>query len=196
MKWQERKRLGGKLYLKSGKFMSRIGKKTIQIPSGVEIALSGDILSVKGPKGSLTRKIDQNLSLDIKGNEISVSQKKVSMDTALWGTFASHIKNMISGVTSPFVKKLIIEGIGYKSDVKGKNLVLSLGFSHPVNVSIPDTLSLTAEKNIITITGIDKEEVGSFSAKIRSLKKPEPYKGKGIRYEKEVVKRKQGKKSA
>lgn len=104
--------------------------------------------------------------------------------------------NMVNGVTTPFVKKLILEGIGYKSEVKGTNLVLALGFSHQVVVPIPATLKVTAEKNLITATGIDKEVVGEFVANVRSLKKPEPYKGKGMRYEGEVVKRKQGKKTA
>jgi large subunit ribosomal protein L6 len=103
---------------------------------------------------------------------------------------------MIAGVNTPFVKKLILEGIGYKSEVKGTNLVLALGFSHPVNVAIPEGLKVTAEKNLITITGINKELVGEFTASVRALKKPEPYKGKGMRYEGEVIKRKQGKKTA
>ena len=115
---------------------------------------------------------------------------------ALWGTYSSHIQNMVKGVATPFAKKLILEGIGYKSEVKGSNLVMALGFSHQVIVPVPEGLKVTAEKNIITTTGADKELVGSFAAKVRSLKKPEPYKGKGMRYEGEVIKRKQGKKTA
>src|SRR3989344_5529161 len=155
--------------------MSRVGKKVIAIPPKTEVSMSGYVLTVKGPLGTLTKKI----TLETK---------------ALWGTYASHIMNMIKGVSTPFVKKLIVEGIGFKSEVKGKNLVLALGFSHPVNVLIPETLKVTAEKNVIIATGIDKEVVGEFMASVRALKKPEPYKGKGIRYEGEVVKRKQEKK--
>jgi large subunit ribosomal protein L6 len=112
------------------------------------------------------------------------------------GTVASHIRNMVKGVTDSYTKKLILEGVGYKSNVAGSSLDLALGFSHPVKIEIPQGLTVTADKNIITITGIDKELVGQFSAYIRSLKKPEPYKGKGFRYDNEVIRRKQGKKSA
>ncbi len=177
--------------------MSRIGKKVIAIPKSTEVSLSGGILTVKGPLGVLTKKFKPEIEITIGATEITLVPKKDSLENkALWGTYASHIMNMIFGVTTPYVKKLIIEGIGYKSEVKGDRLVMALGFSHPVNVTIPSTLKVTAEKNIITATGIDKEIVGEFVAKVRSLKKPEPYKGKGIRYEGEVVKRKQGKKTA
>ena len=115
---------------------------------------------------------------------------------SLLGTYASHIKNMIVGVTTGYEKKLILEGVGFKSAVSGKSLDLALGFSHPVKVEIPEGLAVTADKNLITISGIDKEKVGQFSAYVRSLKKPEPYKGKGFRYDNEVIRRKQGKKSA
>ncbi len=115
---------------------------------------------------------------------------------ALWGTYASHIRNMVSGVNTPFVKKLQIEGIGFKAELNGKNLKLALGFSHPVIVAIPEGVAAVVEKNIVTISGADKESVGQFAASVRALKKPEPYKGKGIRYEGEVVRQKQGKKAA
>lgn len=176
--------------------MSRIGKKIIKIPANTEIKFQGNILNVKGPKGQLNRIIDPSLDISLNGDELAVSLKKDKNNTSLWGTFSAHISNMIKGVNTPFTKKLIIEGIGYKADVKGESLVMALGFSHPVNVPIPKSLTVSSEKGIITISGIDKEEVGSFSAKIRDFKKPEPYKGKGIRYENEVIKRKQGKKSA
>ncbi len=177
--------------------MSRIGKKIIAIPSGVEATFSSPVFSVKGPLGVLTKNFKPDIEINIANNEVTLIPKKITLETkALWGTYASHIMNMIEGVSKPFVKKLIIEGIGYKSDVKGANLVLALGFSHPVNVAIPTTLKVTAEKNVITVTGNDKEVLGEFVANVRSLKKPEPYKGKGIRYENEVVKRKQGKKTA
>ena len=177
--------------------MSRIGKKVIAIPNGTEVKLTSGVLSVKGPLGTLEKKFKEDIEVTITGAEVTLVPKRVTLENkALWGTYASHVMNMIAGVTTPFVKKLIIEGIGYKSEVKGQSLVLALGFSHPINVSIPTGLKVTAEKNIITASGIDKEVVGEFVAKVRSLKKPEPYKGKGIRYEGEVIKRKVGKKTA
>ena len=177
--------------------MSRIGKKIIAITPKTEVSLAGGVFTVKGPLGTLVKKFKSDIEIKITPTEITLEPKRDTLENrALWGTYASHIINMINGVTTPYVKKLIIEGIGYKSEVKGTNLVLALGFSHMVNVPIPETLKVTAEKNILTVTGIDKEVVGEFVAKVRSLKKPEPYKGKGIRYEKEVVKRKQGKKTA
>ena len=123
-------------------------------------------------------------------------ETKRGAPSSLWGTYASHIENVIKGVNDAYTKKLIIEGIGYKADVEGTDLVLALGFSHPIKVSIPPSLKVTSEKGIITVTGVSKEEVGQFAANIRAFKKPEPYKGKGIHYEDEVIRRKQGKKSA
>jgi large subunit ribosomal protein L6 len=122
-------------------------------------------------------------------------QRNDKFSKSLWGTYASHIKNMIKGVETPYQKKLILEGVGFKSEVKGKTFNFALGFSHPIIVSIPEGIVATAEKNNITISGVDKELVGSFTAAIRALKKPEPYKGKGMRYENEVIRRKQGKKT-
>lgn len=176
--------------------MSRIGKKGIVIPEKTEVSMVAGVVSVKGPKGSLERIFNSDISIKIDGKNISFSLNKENKQTkALWGTYASHIKNMIKGVNDGFEKKLVLEGVGYKSQVNGNKLVLALGFSHPVEVEIPQGLSMKAEKNILTISGIDKELVGSFSAKIRALKKPEPYKGKGFHYDNEVVRRKQGKKS-
>ncbi len=177
--------------------MSRIGKKIIAIPEKTEVTLQNGLVTVKGPQGTLSRNFKNIIEINIDGKEIKLLPKTESLENkALWGTYASHIMNMIQGVNTPFVKKLILEGIGYKSEVKGSNLVLALGFSHPVIVSIPEGLKVTAEKNIISVTGTDKELVGEFTASVRSLKKPEPYKGKGMRYEGEVIKRKQGKKTA
>ncbi len=177
--------------------MSRIGKKIIEIPEKTEVSLTAGVITVKGPLGTLTKNFKSDIIIDIGEKEITLVPKKENIESrALWGTYASHIVNMIAGVNTAYVKKLIIEGIGYKSEVKGDTLVLALGFSHPVHLKIPEGLKVTAEKNIITATGIDKEVVGQFVAKTRSLKKPEPYKGKGIRYEGEVIKRKQGKKTA
>ncbi len=179
-----------------GKNMSRIGKKGIIIENGVEAQFSGGKFSVKGPKGSLERDFDPAISIKVEGNKVLLSPiKETNQTIALWGTYASHIKNMVKGVKEGFEKKLILEGVGYKSQVNGDKLVLSLGFSHQVEVPIPQGLSVKAEKNLLTFSGPDKEMVGSFSAKVRALKKPEPYKGKGFRYESEVIRRKQGKKS-
>ncbi|MEK7200540.1 MAG: 50S ribosomal protein L6 [Patescibacteria group bacterium] len=176
--------------------MSRIGKKVIVIPEKTEVSINSGAVSVKGPKGSLERSFRLDISIVIDGKNVTLSVPKENKQTkALWGTYASHINNMIKGVNDGFEKKLILEGVGFKSQVSGNKLVLALGFSHPVEVIIPEGLSVKAEKNLLTILGIDKELVGSFSAKVRALKKPEPYKGKGFRYFDEIIRRKQGKKS-
>ncbi len=177
--------------------MSKIGKQQIVIPDKTEVIKTGLSVAVKGPKGNLTRVFTPEIDIKIEGGIVSLSPVKENISSkALWGTYASHIKNMIIGVNAGYEKKLILEGVGYKSEVSGKNLVLALGFSHPVKVEIPEGLKVTAEKNIITVSGIDKELVGQFTAKVRALKKPEPYKGKGFRYDTEVIRRKQGKKTA
>ena len=178
--------------------MSRIGKQTVIIPAGTEAKLTGMTFSVKGPQGFLTRDFPGAVTLHMNGNEITFTPNKTGDRTinALWGTYASHVKNMITGVNEKYVKKLVLEGIGFKSEVAGQFLNLALGFSHPVKIKIPAGITVTADKNNITVTGVDKELVGSFTASIRSKKKPEPYKGKGFRYEDEVIRRKQGKKAA
>jgi large subunit ribosomal protein L6 len=177
--------------------MSRIGKKEIVIPTKTEVSLNNGLFLVKGPKGEISRTFKSNVEVTIADNKITLLPKRNDGATkALWGTYSSHISNMIEGVNTPFSKKLIIEGIGYKADVQGTNINLALGFSHPVVMPIPAGLTVIQEKGSLTISGIDKDEVGQFSAEIRALKKPEPYKGKGIRYSDEVIRRKQGKKSA
>ena len=177
--------------------MSRLGKKPIIIPSGVEAKFNGDVFSVKGPKGELNRILKNDIEISVAGNEVTLKPKRNSKDVlALWGTYASHIKSMIKGVTEGFEKKLVIEGIGFKAQLEGTNISLSLGLSHPVKVEIPKDLKAAVEKNVISISGADKEKVGAISAKIRALKKPEPYKGKGIRYDNEIIRRKSGKKAA
>lgn len=180
--------------------MSRIGKQEIQIPEGVKVTQNGPLLTVAGPKGTLTKNFKDDITITIAPNVITLNIKRNDkFSRSLWGTYASHIKNMIAGVQVPFQKKLILEGVGFKSEVKqngsSKEFHFALGFSHPVVVKIPDTIVASAEKNNISISGIDKELVGSFTAAIRALKKPEPYKGKGMRYESEVIRRKQGKKT-
>jgi len=176
--------------------MSRIGKQEILIPAGVKVVQNGNTLTVTGPKGNLTKIFRDDIVITITDKVVTLNIKRNDkFSQSLWGTYASHIKNMIKGVETPYQKKLILEGVGFKSEVKGKEFHFALGFSHPVIVKIPEGITATAEKNNITITGIDKELVGSFTAAVRALKKPEPYKGKGMRYEGEVIRRKQGKKT-
>jgi len=176
--------------------MSRIGKQEIVIPAGVKVTNDGNTFTVTGPKGALSRTFRDDIVIKIADNIINLTVKRNDkFSQSLWGTYASHLKNMIKGVETPYQKKLILEGVGFKSEVKGKDFHFALGFSHPVVVPIPEGIVATAEKNVITVTGINKELVGNFTAAIRALKKPEPYKGKGMRYEDEVIRRKQGKKT-
>lgn len=176
--------------------MSRIGKKPIEIPKGTTVTIQNGLLTVKGPKGELSRSFKPDVEIEISNEEINLKPKKLDLQSrVLWGTYASHVSNMLEGVNKSFEKKLVIEGIGYRAEVKGNKLVMSLGFSHPVEFDIPAELKVTAEKENLTISGIDKELVGQFAAKVREVKKPEPYKGKGIRYHDERVRRKQGKRS-
>jgi large subunit ribosomal protein L6 len=177
--------------------MSRIGKKTIPVPAGTDVSVVSNEVVVKGKGGTLKRTLHPTIGVSIANGEVTVAPKaETRLARALWGTFTAHIRNMIAGVNTPFVKKLQIEGIGYKAELTGKNLKLALGFSHPVLVPVPEGITVAVEKNMITVTGADKEQVGQFAASVRALKKPEPYKGKGIRYEGEVVREKQGKKAA
>ena len=176
--------------------MSRIGKQEILIPTGVKVSQSGATVTVTEPKGTLKKDFRDDITINITDKMVTLNAKRNDkFSKSLWGTYASHIKNMIEGVIAPYQKKLILEGVGFKSEVKGKEFNFALGFSHPVIVPIPEGITATAEKNNITILGIDKELVGSFTAQLRALKKPEPYKGKGMRYENEVIRRKQGKKT-
>lgn len=177
--------------------MSRLGKQIIAIPEKTTITMEGNKVTVKGPLGELSRIFrDSEITINIADAVTLVPKRNDVFTRALWGTYASHIKNMLEGVNKPYEKKLILEGVGFKSEVAGTSLNLALGFSHPVKMPIPDGLAVKAEKNVITISGIDKEKVGQFASQIRGMKKPEPYKGKGFRYEGEVIRRKQGKKSA
>lgn len=175
--------------------MSHIGKKGIQIPEKVDIKLNGNVLSVKGPLGEMTRLMQDDVQVKIDDKIIFVELRKGAPNKAVWGTYASHISNMIKGVTTGFEKKLIIEGIGFKAQLEGTNLSLNIGLSHPVKIEIPKGVKVLVEKSLITINGYDKEVIGQFSANVRAFKKPEPYKGTGIRYEKEVIRRKAGKKA-
>lgn len=161
------------------------------------MSVKDNAIFVKGKGGTLSRPLHAAVSVAVAGNTVTVSPAHSSrLSRALWGTYAAHVRNMVAGVTTPFVKKLQIEGIGYRGEVAGKTIKFMLGFSHPVIVPIPEGVTVAIEKNMISISGSDKEVVGQFAATVRDLKKPEPYKGKGIRYEGEVVRQKQGKKAA
>lgn len=177
--------------------MSRLAKRPIAMPAQTEVTISGHEMRIKGSKGTLVKPLHRLISVEVLPEGVQVTQKGDSIEArALVGTYASHVRNMLTGVSKGFTKKLLIEGVGYKWDVQGKTLNLALGFSHPVKVEIPEGLTVKADKGALTVEGFDKEVVGQFAANIRALKKPEPYKGKGIRYEDEVIRRKQGKKAA
>lgn len=176
--------------------MSKIGSQPIFIPSGVEVKINGNLVSVKGPKGELEREIVREIKVEQKDNALILSPAKNTKKTpALWGLFRMLLFNMIEGVTKGFEKKLEIEGIGYKAALQGKDLNLNLGYSHAIRFAAVPGIDFKIEKNVITISGTDKELVGQTAANIRALRKPEPYKGKGIRYQGEVIKRKAGKKA-
>ncbi len=186
-----------RLYLKFGNIMSRIGKKGVTIPTGTIAIKDGSTITVKGPHGELVRDFPGAVIITITEMGISFEPKNNSKEArALWGTYASHLVNMVAGVNKPFEKKLVIDGIGYKVEPQGNILVFSLGFSHKVPMEVPKDVKAFVEKNIITLSSINKESVGQFAAQIRAKRKPEPYKGKGIHYSDEVIRRKQGKKSA
>ncbi len=177
--------------------MSRIGKKPIELPQGVDAKFHNGIITIKGPKGELSLEImKRDIDVQIKDNNIILTPKKESSSLKpYWGLYRALINNMVKGVTVGFEKKLIVQGIGFQSNMTGDELVLKIGFSHLVKIKKPSNISIDAKNNVITISGISKEEVGNFAAKIRKMKVPEPYQGKGIRYEDEQVRRKLGKKA-
>ncbi|RJQ33179.1 50S ribosomal protein L6 [Candidatus Parcubacteria bacterium] len=176
--------------------MSRIGKRPIAIPAGTEVSVKDGGINVKGKAGTLVRPLHPSVSVKVENNTVMIEPAgKSRLAGALWGTYASHVRNMIAGVNTPFMKKLQVEGIGYRAELSGKQIKLQVGFSHPVLVPVPEGITVAIEKNVISISGPDKEQVGQFAADVRSIKKPEPYKGKGIRYEGEVIHMKQGKKA-
>ncbi len=175
--------------------MSRLGKQPITIPGGVTVAVDNGVVTVSGPKGSLERAVRADVNVSVTDGIVTLTPNKTEMASALWGTYAAHVRNMIKGVTEGFTKILEIEGVGYRAEVKGNNLTLSVGFSHPVILEIPAGITALVEKTVITLTSHDKDLLGQFAANVRKVKKPEPYKGKGIRYRGEFIIRKQGKKA-
>jgi large subunit ribosomal protein L6 len=177
--------------------MSRIGKMPISIPKDVKVDLKGDTLSVKGPRGELTRTIHPKVNINVDNSQISVTVNDESKESkSLHGLFRALIANMVTGVSQGFVRILDIVGVGYRAELSGRTATFHLGYSHPVVFELPNGIDATIDKTRITINGIDKELVGRTAAKIRSFRKPEPYKGKGIRYADEIVKRKAGKTGA
>ncbi len=175
--------------------MSRIGRKPINIPAGVEVKLDGNVITVKGAKGTLTQKIHPNMTVTIEDNVIHVTRPNDEKENrSLHGLTRTLIANMIEGVTNGFKKELDVNGVGYRVQKQGKNLVMNLGYSHQVTMS--DTEDITIEvpgPNKIIIHGADKQKVGQFAAEVREKRPPEPYKGKGIKYVDEVIRRKEGK---
>ncbi len=176
--------------------MSRIGKKPIVIPAGVTVTVKERLVSVKGPKGELQKILPPHTSAEVDNGEILIKPVGEAKKTsAFWGLARTLVANMAEGVTKGFEKVLEYEGIGFRANKEGEDLVFALGFSHPVRFAAPTGIAFKVEKNVITISGADKELVGETAARIRNLKPPEPYKGKGIRYRGEIVRRKAGKKA-
>jgi large subunit ribosomal protein L6 len=177
--------------------MSRIGKKPIAIPKGVEVRLEGGQLIIKGPKGELNLKVRPDVKLDIEDNNIAVSVVDETRGSrSVHGLFRVLIDNMVTGVTKGFERVLEIVGVGYRAELKGRTAVFNLGYSHPINFELPTGIDAKIEKTKITLSGIDRELLGMTAAKIRSFRKPEPYKGKGIKYAGEMIRRKAGKAGA
>ena len=176
--------------------MSRIGNRKLEIPAGVEVKEENGIVTVKGPKGELTTKLAQGISVKIEGNTLEVLREN-DLYKPMHGTINANIHNMIVGVTKGFKKELEIVGVGYRFALKGNAIVISAGYSHPVEMQIPDGIKVESPSNTeLTITGFNKELVGEFAANVRKVRQPEPYKGKGIRYKDEHIIRKEGKKAA
>jgi len=170
--------------------MSKIGRQLIALPEGVTIAVTNGKIQVSGPKGLLERTFPSSVVFEEQDKNVSVKSEV----PALWGTWRAHLANMVTGVTSGFRKQLKIQGVGYRVQMEGNTLTFALGFSHPVKVTVPEGLTVEVKDNNVGVSGMDKEKVGQFASFVRSLRPPDHYKGKGIRYENEVVKLKPGKK--
>ena len=174
--------------------MSRVGKKPIQIPQDIKVKIDGNTIHVESKKGKLSYQFLPQVEVKQEGNEIVVTRKAEDrFSRAIHGTTRSLIANMVEGLSKGFEKKLEIVGTGYRAQMQGNKLVLSLGFSHPIEYTPPKDISISVERNIITVSGYDKQKVGQVAAGIRAFRKPEPYKGKGIKYVDEIVRRKVGK---
>jgi large subunit ribosomal protein L6 len=176
--------------------MSRIGKRAVTVPSGVTANVEGQTVKVKGPKGALSFVLDENLSAELEGSALKIEKRNEGARAkSMWGTSRTLVSNLMAGVTKGFERKLEITGVGYRAAVQGKNLQLSLGYSHDVVYSIPEGITVVTPKPTeIVISGIDRKKVGQVAAEIREYRPPEPYKGKGVKYEGEYIFRKEGKK--
>ncbi|MDD4606910.1 MAG: 50S ribosomal protein L6 [Patescibacteria group bacterium] len=178
--------------------MSRIGKQIINLPEKIELIMDDSIIKVKGPKGELSLNLPKTIKVK-KDNQtiiVNVENEDIKEQRSLWGTYNRLINNMVIGVSQGFEKKLEINGVGYRAEVKGKILVLNVGYSHPFEFEIPEGIEIKVEKNVISVAGIDKQLIGETAARIRKIRKPEPYKGKGIKYADEIIRRKVGKRAA
>lgn len=175
--------------------MSRIGRKPIEIPGGVTVTIEGTRLTAKGSKGELVQEVHPHVIVVQEAQQLVVTVKNSDekQDRALWGLTRALLQNLVTGVSEGFEKRLEINGVGYKAQASGKKLTLNLGYSHPVEFAVPEKMDVTVDGNVITLKGIDKQLVGETAARIRSLRKPEPYKGKGIKYSDEIIRRKAGK---
>ena len=176
--------------------MSRIGKKAVPVPTGVTATIDNGTLSVKGPKGTLSLQLREEISYAVEGDTISVQPANDTKQArAFWGMQRTLVQNLVTGVTEGFTKKLLITGVGYRAAAQGRNLKLQLGYSHDVNVDVPEGIEVkTPDATTVEISGSDKQKVGQLAAEIRRWRKPEPYKGKGIKYDGEFIFRKEGKK--
>ena len=174
--------------------MSRIGKKPIVIPAGVTVTVNGSHVEVKGPKGTLAKDFDPMITIKVENNEVTFTRPNDEIKArSLHGTTRALVNSMVVGVSEGFKKELEINGVGYRATKQGKKLVLNLGYSHPVEMEDPEGIESVVDGNKITVSGISKEKVGQFAAEIRDKRRPEPYKGKGIKYSTEVIRRKVGK---
>ncbi len=177
--------------------MSRIGKKPIPIPKGVEVAVNDGSVTVKGPKGSISRPTHQKVGIEVADGNVLVSVEDATRESrSLHGLYGALIANMVSGVSKEFEKVLEIVGVGYRAEVQDRSIIFNIGFSHPIQFQLPEGISASIEKNKISLSGIDKELLGRTAAKIRGLRPPEPYKGKGLRYTTEHIRKKAGKTGA
>ena len=176
--------------------MSRVGNRILTIPAGVTVSVDGNKVTVKGPKGELSTEINKNITVEVNDTEVKLTRSN-DLFKKDHGTANAHISNMITGVTTGFEKKLEAVGVGYRFQVKGSQLVVTAGYSHPVNVDVPQGITVESPSNTeLFIRGIDKQLVGEFAANVRDIRRPEPYKGKGIRYADEHIRRKEGKKAS
>jgi large subunit ribosomal protein L6 len=177
--------------------MSRVGKKPIIIPDNITVEKKDERILIKGDKGEFSHLLPKEIKVEIKDNEMTLSPKKETKKSkALWGLTRALLYNYVEGLTKGFQKSLELVGVGYRAALEGNQLVLDVGYSNKVKKEVPQDLTVTIEKNIVTISGIDKQRVGEFAAKIRKIRPPEPYKGKGIKYSDEIIRRKEGKKAA